>query len=68
MRVYTGSRDGVIGRVERDHEKYAQRRQANTEVRRDFGHPGEVISQVVNAQRRDQWRRFGGTLKRFTDE
>ena len=39
--------------VERNLEMYAQRRQANTEMRHDFGHPDEVVSQVVNAQRSD---------------
>ena len=40
--------------VERKLEMYAQLRQANTEMRPDFGHPGEVASQVVNAQRSGQ--------------
>ena len=43
--------DGVPRRVERNLEMYAQRRRANTEMRRGFGHLGEVVSQVVNAQR-----------------
>ena len=53
-RVYAGNRDGVPRRVESKLEMYAQRRQANTEMRRGFGHPGEVVSQVVNAQRSGQ--------------
>ena len=60
MWVYAGNRDGVPRRVERKLEMYAQRRQADTEMRRGFGHPGEVVSQVVNAQRSGQWRRLGG--------
>ena len=51
MRVYAGNVDGVTRRVESNLEMYAQRRQANTEMRRGFGHPGEVVSQVVNGQR-----------------
>ena len=54
MRVYAGHRDGVPRCVERNLDMYAQRRQANTEMRRDLGHPGEVASQVVNAQRSGQ--------------
>ena len=54
MRVYAGNRDGVTRRVERNLEMYAQRRQANTEMRHRFGHPGEVVSQVVNALRSGQ--------------
>ena len=54
MWVYAGNRDGVPRRVERKLEMYAQRRQADTEMRRGFGHPGEVVSQVVNAQRSGQ--------------
>ena len=63
MWVYAGngSGDGVPRRVERNLEMYAQRRQADTEMRRDLGHPGEVVSQVVNAQRSGQWRRLGDT-------
>ena len=49
MWMYAGNRDGVPRRVERNLEMYAQRRQADTEMRRDLG-PGEVVSQVV-AQR-----------------
>ena len=51
MRVYAGNVDGVTRRVERNLEMYPQRRQASTEMRRGFGHLGEVVSQVVNAQR-----------------
>ena len=58
MRVYAGNVDGVTRRVERNLEMHAQRRQANTEMRRGFSHPGEVVSQVVNAQRSGQWRRL----------
>ena len=54
MRVYAGHRDGVTRRVESNLDMYAQRRQADTEMRRGFGHPGEVASQVVNAQRSGQ--------------
>ena len=54
MWVYAGNRDGMPRRVERKLEMYAQRRQADTEMRRGFGHPGEVVSQVVNAQRSGQ--------------
>ena len=54
MWVYVGNRDGMPCRVERRLEMYAQRRQANTEMRHRFGHPGEVVSQVVNAQRSGQ--------------
>ena len=54
MRVYAGNRDRVTCWVERNLEIYAQRLQANMEMRRDFGHPSEVASQVVNAQRSGQ--------------
>ena len=54
MRVYAGNVDGVPRRVESNLEMYAQRRQADTEMRHRFGHPGEVVSQVVNAQRSGQ--------------
>ena len=49
MRVYAGHRDRVTRWVERNLEMHAQRGQANTEMRHDFGHPDEVVSQVVNA-------------------
>ena len=52
--MYAGNRDGVAGWVERNLEKYAQRWQANMEMRHDFGHQSEVVSQVVNAQRSGQ--------------
>ena len=54
MRVYAGNVDGVTRRVESNLEMYAQRRQADTEMRHRFGHPSEVVSQVVNAQRSGQ--------------
>ncbi len=54
MRVYAGNVDGMPRRVERNLEMYAQRRQADTEIRRGFGHPGEVASHIVNAQRSGQ--------------
>ena len=44
--------------MERKLEMYAQCRQANTEMRRDWGPLGEVVSQVVNALRSGQWRRL----------
>ena len=62
MWVYVGNRDGVPRRVESNLEMYAQRRQANTEMRRDLGLPGEVVSQVVNAQR--QMTTVGGEAKK----
>ena len=43
-------------KVEPNLEMYAQRWQANMEMRHDFGHQNEVVSQVVNAQRSEQWR------------
>ena len=54
MLVYAGHRDGVPRWVERNLERYAQRRRADTEMRRGFSHPGEVASHVVNAQRSGQ--------------
>ena len=54
MWVYPGNRDGMPRWVERNPEKYAQRRQANTEMRHDFGHPDEVVSQVVSTPRSDR--------------
>ena len=54
MWVYPGNGDGMTRRVENNLEMYAQRRQADTEMRRDLGHPGDVVSQVVNAQRSGQ--------------
>ena len=54
MRVYAGNVDGVTRRVESNLEMYAQRRQADTEMRRGSGLLGEVVSQVVNAQRSGQ--------------
>ena len=54
MWVYDGSRDRLPCRVESNLEMYAQRRQANMEMRHDFGHPDEVVSQVVSAQRSDR--------------
>ena len=50
MWVYAGNRDGMPRWVERIlemYEMYAQRWQANTEMKHDFGHPSEVVSQVV---------------------
>ena len=66
MWVYAGNRDGMPCLVERKLEMYAQRRQADTEMRRDFGHPGEVVSQVVTALR--PMAAVGGTLKRLNDD
>ncbi len=59
MRVYAESKDRVTRCVERNLEMYAQRRQANTEMRHDFGYPSKGVSQFLNAQRSDQWRRLG---------
>ena len=47
MWVYAGNRDGMPRWVERILEMYAQRWQVNTEMKHDFGHPSEVVSQVV---------------------
>ena len=66
MWMYAGNRDGVPRRVERNLEMYAQRRRADTEMRRDLGLPGEVVSQVVNAQR--PMAAVGGRLKRINDD
>ena len=52
--VYAGNRNVVTRWMERKILMYAKRRQANTEIRHDFGHPTEVISQVVSAQRSGQ--------------
>ena len=46
MRVYAGNRDRVTCWVERNLEIYAPRRQANRDMRHDFGHPDEAVSQV----------------------
>ena len=54
MWLHPGNRDGMPRWVEHNLGTYAQRLKANTEMRHDFGHPSEVVSQVVNAQRSGQ--------------
>ena len=67
MWVYTGNKDGVTGWVKRDPETQVQCRQANTEMRHDFGHPGEVVFRVMNAHAATNDSGWG-MLKRINDD